>query len=74
MKLADLGFAAFAENDQALVQGKWIQKRYVWSYYIFMLGCGTMHYIAPEVLKRRPYGRPVDMWAVGVIAYIVLGQ
>lgn len=36
-------------------------------------GCGTMHYVAPEILRNRPYGRPVDMWSCGVIAYIMLG-
>ncbi|KAI6229724.1 Serine/threonine-protein kinase H1-like protein [Aphelenchoides fujianensis] len=34
--------------------------------------CGTPEYIAPEVLLRVPYTDKVDMWAVGVIAYILM--
>ncbi|XP_034061928.1 serine/threonine-protein kinase H1-like [Gymnodraco acuticeps] len=34
--------------------------------------CGTPEYMAPEVLLSRPYSCAVDMWALGVIAYIVL--
>ncbi|XP_028425803.1 serine/threonine-protein kinase H1-like [Perca flavescens] len=34
--------------------------------------CGTPEYMAPEVLLRKPYSCAVDMWALGVIAYIVL--
>ncbi|XP_067139711.1 serine/threonine-protein kinase H1 homolog [Centruroides vittatus] len=34
--------------------------------------CGVPHYIAPEVVARRPYTCSVDMWAVGVITYILL--
>eukprot|EP01136_Pigoraptor_vietnamica_P007451 Opistho-1_new@2671 len=33
---------------------------------------GTPGYISPEVLKRVPYGKAVDMWACGVILYILL--
>uniref|UniRef100_A0A1I8IY04 Protein kinase domain-containing protein n=1 Tax=Macrostomum lignano TaxID=282301 RepID=A0A1I8IY04_9PLAT len=38
--------------------------------------CGTPGYVAPEVLSvtdgKAGYGRQVDCWAIGVIAYILL--
>lgn len=33
--------------------------------------CGTPGYIAPEIISKHSYGPEVDMWSLGVIAYIL---
>uniref|UniRef100_A0A8C1LNR9 Peripheral plasma membrane protein CASK n=1 Tax=Cyprinus carpio TaxID=7962 RepID=A0A8C1LNR9_CYPCA len=33
---------------------------------------GTPHFMAPEVVKREPYGKPVDVWGCGVILFILV--
>ncbi|CAE1321627.1 DCLK3 [Acanthosepion pharaonis] len=34
--------------------------------------CGTPTYVAPEILCQTGYGLEVDMWAIGVISFILL--
>jgi serine/threonine protein kinase len=33
--------------------------------------CGTLTYCAPEILRGESYGKPVDLWSMGVITYIL---
>lgn len=33
---------------------------------------GTPNYMAPEMITRKPYGKSVDVWAAGVISFILL--
>uniref|UniRef100_A0A7S1PQC3 Protein kinase domain-containing protein n=1 Tax=Neobodo designis TaxID=312471 RepID=A0A7S1PQC3_NEODS len=39
--------------------------------------CGTVQYMAPEILRRNAtgtvsYGKPVDLWALGVMVFVML--
>ncbi|XP_031552171.1 calcium/calmodulin-dependent protein kinase type II delta chain-like isoform X2 [Actinia tenebrosa] len=56
VKLADFGLAIEVEGDKL-------------GWYGF---AGTPGYLSPEVLKKEPYGKAVDLWACGVILYILL--
>ena len=35
--------------------------------------CGSISYVAPEVLLKRPYGVKCDVWSTGVLAFVLLG-
>ena len=34
--------------------------------------CGSMHYMAPEIIKKQAYGKEVDIWSIGILMYKLL--
>ena len=36
------------------------------------LSLGTPLYMAPELVMKKPYGKEVDIWALGIITHIIL--
>jgi serine/threonine protein kinase len=40
-----------------------------------MIGfAGTPGYLSPEVLKKEPYGKPVDIWACGMLLTFIFTE
>ena len=33
---------------------------------------GTLSYCAPEILQQKEYGKPVDIWSLGVVTFLML--
>ncbi|CAJ0757173.1 6624_t:CDS:2 [Entrophospora sp. SA101] len=41
-------------------------------FHVLTTTCGTLSYMAPEIYSRVGHGKPVDLWAIGVITYFLL--
>ncbi|KAI7867584.1 kinase-like domain-containing protein [Spinellus fusiger] len=41
-------------------------------FHVLTTTCGTPGYMAPEIFAKKGHGKPVDMWAIGVIVYFLL--
>eukprot|EP01084_Bolivina_argentea_P055048 100942_1 len=39
---------------------------------VMATNCGTLYYVAPEILNNEPYNEKVDCWSLGVICYVLL--
>jgi len=56
VKLIDFGFSVVISGGQRL-----------------KVFCGTPSYMAPEIVRKQDYdGKPVDIWAVGVLLFVML--
>lgn len=56
LRLTDFGISSFTQDDDDMLTTV----------------CGSRGYVAPEILLRKGYGKPVDMWAIGIMTYLLL--
>ncbi|KAF9303280.1 hypothetical protein BGZ74_004046 [Mortierella antarctica] len=55
--IADFGLSRIIDQDK---------------FHLLTTTCGTPGYMAPEIFQKSGHGKPVDMWALGVITYFLL--
>ena len=55
--IADFGLSRIMDDEQ---------------FHVLTTTCGTPGYMAPEIFKKTGHGKPVDVWAMGVITYFLL--
>ena len=56
IKIIDFGFSTSVKGDKKL-----------------QFSCGTPHYMSPELAQKKDYlGPPADIWALGVLLFIML--
>ncbi|KAK8864885.1 hypothetical protein M9Y10_010412 [Tritrichomonas musculus] len=57
--LIDFGFAKSFATDRENVNA------------LLLTTCGSPGYVAPEIIRNRPYDASVDIWSLGVILYAI---
>ncbi|KAL4775292.1 kinase-like domain-containing protein [Aspergillus nidulans var. acristatus] len=55
--IADFGLSRIMDEEQL---------------HVLTTTCGTPGYMAPEIFDKSGHGKPVDIWAIGVITYFML--
>ncbi|GFQ77465.1 hypothetical protein TNCT_69811 [Trichonephila clavata] len=77
VKLGGFGSAIKVKGDKNIVGEECVVYDYrsgVGTNGRFYLKCdehgriGTSHFMAPEIVLRRPYGKPADVWSCGVLS------
>jgi len=53
VRISDFGLSKALENEEEFLKTQ----------------CGYIPFLAPEIIKGRPYSKPVDIWALGIILY-----
>ena len=61
-----------SEDSKIMISDFGLSKNLGFGNDIMHTACGTPGYVAPEVLHRKPYGKAIDAWSIGVITYILL--
>ncbi|KAG9640460.1 calcium/calmodulin dependent protein kinase-like protein, partial [Aureobasidium melanogenum] len=57
LMIADFGLSRIMDEEQ---------------FHVLTTTCGTPGYMAPEIFNKSGHGKPVDVWAIGVITYFLL--
>lgn len=55
--IADFGLSRIMDEEQ---------------FHVLTTTCGTPSYMAPEIFRKTGHGKPVDIWAIGVITFFLL--
>jgi len=61
-----------AEDDTKIVISDFGLSKFAAPHTEMTMPCGTLAYVAPEVLSMKGYGRKVDLWSLGCIMHLLL--
>jgi serine/threonine protein kinase len=61
-----------ADDDSKIIISDFGLSKFATPKELMKVACGTLCYVAPEVLKCSGYGFSVDIWSIGVIMYLLL--
>merc|ERR1719203_2384202 len=59
-------------DDTAIVISDFGLSKFAAPHTEMTMPCGTLAYVAPEVLSMKGYGRKVDLWSLGCIMHLLL--